>query len=138
MPSIGRLRREGVEIDVGDRVDGVDQRHRVGAAVLGGAGRVADVGDVGRQLDDDRHAGRRLAPARDHLDVFRHLADGRAHAALAHAVRAAEIELDAVAAGVLDRFRIAFQFGSSQGTISETTSAAVRPVALDPLDLLRG
>ena len=37
-----------------------------------------------------------LAPARHHLDVFRHLADGRAHAALAHAVRAAEIQLDAV------------------------------------------
>ena len=32
--------------------------------------------------------------------VFRHLADGRAHAALAHAVRAAEVQLEAVGAGV--------------------------------------
>ncbi len=38
-----------------------------------------------------------LAPARDHLDIFRHLADRGAHAALRHAVRAAEVELDAVA-----------------------------------------
>ena len=65
-------------------------------------GRLADVGDVGRELDDHRHAGVGLAPARDHLDIFGHLADGRAHAALGHAVRAAEIELDAVGAGVLD------------------------------------
>ncbi len=42
-----------------------------------------------------------LDPARDHASVVGHLADGRAHAALAHAVRAAEIELDAVGAGVL-------------------------------------
>ena len=89
--------------------------------VLRGARRVADVGDVGRQLDDHRHARVLLAPARHHLDVFRHLADGRAHAALAHAVRAAEIQLDAVGAGLLDRGRIAFQLSSSQGTISETT-----------------
>ena len=34
------------------------------------------------------------------LGVFGHLADGAAHAALAHAVRAAEIQLQAVGAGV--------------------------------------
>jgi hypothetical protein len=43
-----------------------------------------------------------LAPFGDHLDVFGHLANGRAHAAFAHAVRAAEIEFDAIGAGVLD------------------------------------
>ncbi len=77
--------------------------HRVGAAVLRGARGLADVGDVGRQLGDHRHARVLLAPAHDHLDIFRHLADGRAHAALAHAVRAAEVELDAVGAGLLDQ-----------------------------------
>ena len=87
------------------------------------ARRVADVGDVRRQLDDDRHARVLLAPARHHLDVFRHLADRRAHAALAHAVRAAEIELDAVAAGLLDQRQDRLPVGSSHGTISETTSA---------------
>ena len=70
----------------------------------GAAGR-QDVADVGRELDDHRHPAVLLAPARDHLDVFRHLADRRAHAALAHAVRTAEIELDAVGAGVLDALR---------------------------------
>jgi hypothetical protein len=64
-----------------------------------------------------------LAPAHDHLDVFRHLADGRAHAALAHAVRAAEIELDAVGAGLLDQRQDRLPACSSQGTISETTIA---------------
>ena len=106
-----------------DRVDGVDQRHRIGAALLGGAGGIADVGDVGRELDDHRHAGVLLAPARDHLDIFRHLADGGAHAALAHAVRAAEIQLDPIGAGLLDGGRMFFQGSSSQGTISETTIA---------------
>ena len=111
-------------LDPDDRVDGVDQRDRVGAAALGRLGRLADVGDVGRQLDDHRHAGMLLAPARDHLDIFRHLADGRAHAALGHAVRAAEIELDAVGAGVLDPRRGSpSRLSSSQGTISETTRA---------------
>jgi hypothetical protein len=60
---------------------------------------------------------------RDHLDVFGHLADGRAHAALAHAVRAAEIQLDAVGAGVLDRRQDRLPACSSQGTISETIMA---------------
>ena len=46
-----------------------------------------------------------------------------AHAALAHAVRAAEIELDAVGAGVLDARRISFQASLFDATISETTRA---------------
>ena len=79
---------------------------------------------LGVSLTMHRHARVLLAPARDHLDVFRHLAHRRAHAALGHAVRAAEIELDRrrrrcprPAAGSL------FQRSSSQGTISETTIA---------------
>ena len=76
-----------------------------------------------------------LAPARDHLDVFRHLADGRAHAALAHAVRAAEVELDAVApvssTSVQDRLPALLLAGHHQ----RDDQRAVRPVALDLLDL---
>ena len=65
-----------------------------------------------------------LAPLGDALDVLGHLADGRAHAALAHAVRAAEVQLDAVGAGVLDlRQHVAARPLSSTGTISETTIA---------------
>ncbi len=65
----------------------------------------------------------RLAPARDHLDVFGHLAHGRAHAALGHAVRAAEIELDAVGTGLLDPGEDRLPAPSVQGTMSETRSA---------------
>ena len=45
-------------------------------------GRQADVGDVGRELHDDRQAAVLLAPGGDHLDVLGHLAHSRAHAAL--------------------------------------------------------
>ena len=89
---------------------------------LRGARRAADVGDVGRQLDDHRHARVLLAPARHHLDVFGHLTDRRAHAALAHAVRAAEVELDAVALRLLDARR-----GSSSRTPRRTAPSARRP-----------
>src|SRR3990172_276973 len=41
-------------------------------------------------------------PFRDHLHVLGHLADRGAHAALAHPVGAAEVELDAVRAAVVD------------------------------------
>ena len=114
----------------------VDQRHRVGAAFPGGARRVADVGDVGGELDHDRHARRRFAPARHHLDIFRHLADRRAHAALAHPVRAAEVEFDAVAAGLLDLLQDPLPARLLAGHHQRDEEAAVRPVALDPLDLL--
>src|SRR5690606_29172429 len=98
----GRDRRHQVEVDVGDRVDGVDQRHRIGAAGLRRLGRLADVGDVWRELDDHGHARVLLAPAGDHLDVFWNLADRRAHAAFTHAVRTAEVEFDTVGFGLLD------------------------------------
>src|SRR5690606_13480264 len=91
------------EIDGGDGRYGVDERHGIRTALFRRARRIADIGDVGRQLHDDGHARILLAPARHHLDIFRHLADGRAHAALAHAVRATEIEFDTVAFGLLDR-----------------------------------
>ena len=94
-------RLQGVEVDAGDRVDGVDGGERVGAGAFGGACGHADVGDVGRELDDDGRARLLLHPFGDLLAVLGHLADGRAHAALAHAVRAAEVELEAVGAGVL-------------------------------------
>ncbi len=97
----GRRRRHLVEIDRDQRIDRVDQRDAIGAAGLRGLGRPQDVGDVGRQLDQNGHARRVLHPARHLLHHLGHLAHGRAHAAFAHAVRTAEIEFDAVAAGFL-------------------------------------
>ena len=99
------------------------------------ARRMADVGDVRRQLDDHRHARVRLAPARDHLDVFGHLADRRAHAALRHAVRAAEVEFDAVAIGLLDARQNRLPRVLVAGHHQRDDQGAVGPVALDLLDL---
>ena len=65
------------------------------------AGDVGDVRDVRRELDDDRNRGDFLHPFDDLAGVIRNLADRAAHAALAHAVRAAEVELDAVGAATL-------------------------------------
>ena len=93
-------RRERVEIDAGDGIDGVDGGEGVGAAAAGGARHGADVGDVGGELDEHRGAGHFLDPFGDHAGVVGHLADGAAHAALAHAVGAAEVQLEAVGAGV--------------------------------------
>ena len=111
---------EGVEVDAGDGVDGVDGGESVGAGALGGASGHADVGDVGRELDDDGSARSFLHPFRDLLAVFRHLADRGAHAALAHAVRAAEVELEAVGAGVFRALHdvmpgLAFGFDHERG-----------------------
>ncbi len=118
-----RHRREIVEIDGDDGRDGVDERHGIRSALLGGARRIADVGDVRRQLHDHRHARVLLAPARHHLDVLRHLADRRAHAAFAHAMRAAEVKLDAVAPVSSTFGRMAFQDCSVHGTMIETIMA---------------
>ena len=105
--------------------------------VARGLGGLADVGDVGGELDHHRHPGVGLAPARDHLDVFRHLAHGRAHAALGHAVRAAEIELDAVGTGLLDPGQDRLPALLGAGDHERDQERPVRPVALDLLDLLQ-
>ena len=49
---------ESVEIDADDRVERVDQRERIGAAGESGARGQHDVGDVRRELDDDRECAR--------------------------------------------------------------------------------
>ena len=64
------------------------------------SGDGSNVGHVGRELDDHRNLADFLHPRRDHLRVFGHLADGRAHAALTHAVRAAEIQFERIRAGI--------------------------------------
>ena len=68
----------------------------------------------------------------DHLDVLGHLAHRRAHAALAHAVRAAEVELDAVAAGVFDHAAgCAFHAVLGARHHQRDDQRAVGPVAFD-------
>ena len=131
------VRRHVVEIDVHDRIDSVDERHRIGAALFRRARRLADVGDVGRQLDDDWHSRVRFAPARDHLDIFRHLTDGRAHATLRHAMRAAEIELNAVTFSFLDPRENGLPGLLVARNHQRHDEGAIRPSALDLLDFLQ-
>ena len=59
-----------------------------------------DVGDVRRQLHQHRSARHFLHPLGDHARILGHLPDRAAHAALAHAVRAAEVQLQPVGARV--------------------------------------
>ena len=85
-----------VEIDANHRINGVDKRHGIRTARFRGSRRVTNVGDIRRQFDDHRQAAILFAPAGDHFDIFRYLADRRAHPALAHAMRATEVKLDTV------------------------------------------
>ena len=130
-----RQRRHRVEVDADHGGQRVDQRHGIGVALARRAGRVADVGDVRCELDDDRHPGVLLAPGRDHLDIIRHLADRRAHAALRHAVGAAEIELDPVGSGVLDIGQDGLPAVLVARHHQGDDQRPVRPFPLDLLDL---
>ena len=95
------------------------------------------VGNVGRQLGDHRHARILLAPADHHFDIFRHLTDRRTHAPLAHSMRAAEIELDAVGAGVFDHRQDRLPALLLARHHQRYDQRVVRPVALDLLDFLQ-
>ena len=130
------IHRQAVVIDPHDRVDGVYQRDSIGTAILRGLRRWQYVRDVGCQLDDHRDTGDFLAPFRRHLDVLGHLADRGSHAALGHAVRAAEIELEGIGAGILDHrhvFRPGLLGHRQHNGNDERT---VRPVALDLADFV--
>ena len=112
-------RRKRFQIDADQRVDRVDQADGVRAAAFGGCGDARNVRDVGRELHDHRNFRHFLHPGSDHLRVFGHLADRRAHAALAHAVRAAEIQFERVGAGV---------FGAAHHVVPGSR-ASIRPSA---------
>src|SRR5215207_917151 len=92
--SVGmRPRGHLIEVDSHDRVDRVDKRHGIGPPSSGSLGGLSYVGDIGRELHDNRHARVGLAPSCDHFDIFGNLADSRAHAAFGHAMRTPEVEL---------------------------------------------
>ncbi len=77
-----------------------------------------------------------LAPGRDHLDVLGHLAHGGAHATLAHAVRATEVEFDAVGARVFHHGQDALPARFLARHHERDDHGAVGPVAFDARDLL--
>jgi hypothetical protein len=129
--------REIVEIDVGDRVDRVDQADRIRparfAAMAGGGSSVM----LGVSFTMQGMRLYCLHPAGDHLDIFRHLADGRAHAAFGHAMRAAEVQFDPVGLGILDLFQDVLPVGFLAGHHQRNDQRPVAPLALDLLDLRR-
>ncbi len=129
------LGRKGVEVDRGDRIDGVDERNGIRSPFERCPRGSPDIGDVRGELHDHRHAGVRFAPARHHLDIFRHLTDGGAHASLAHAMRAAEIELHAVAARRLDLLQDVGPVLLLARHHQRNDERAVGPVALHLFDL---
>src|SRR3989344_2370070 len=135
-PAVGaRAHHHAVQVHTHDGVDGVDERHRIGSTRLGGACGLAHVGDVGRELHDHGQLAVVLAPGRDHLDVLGHLAHGRAHATLAHAVGAAEVEFDAIGAGVFHERQDVLPALLLARHHEGDDHGAVRPVAFDALDL---
>ena len=75
-----------------------------------------------------------LAPARHHFDIFRHLADGRPHAALAHAMRAAEVQLHAIAFGFFNAGQNVFPGILVARHHQRHDHRAVRPGSLHRLD----
>src|SRR5262249_15790455 len=89
----------GIKIDANQAVECVDQGDRISPAGFGGPRHVGDVCHIGRELHDHRRARYFFYPAGNHGGVLRHLAHGRAHAAFAHAVRTAEVQLQHVGAG---------------------------------------
>ncbi len=96
------LRRKCFQVHTDNRIERVDQADGVGASLFRGQRDARDVRDVGREFHDHRSFRRFLHPGRDHLRVFGNLPHGRTHAALAHAVRASEIQLERIGARVLD------------------------------------
>src|SRR5208337_5654171 len=78
-----------------------------------------------RELDGHGNPGYFHDPTRNLFAVLRHLPDGAAHAALAHAVRTAVVQFDPVGAGILNapndvvpRFRLGLHHrGDEDGAI---------------------
>ena len=99
-----RVRDHCVNIHAHHRVDRVYEGHCVCSAVLRSASRRSDVRDVWGELHDHREIGNLFHPFSDHARIFGHLAHRGAHSALAHAMRASEIQFKTVAARVLGLF----------------------------------
>ncbi len=124
-----------VQVHRGDRVDRVDQAHRIRTPLQRRLGGLSNIGDVRRQLHDHRHPRVRLGPARHHLDILGHLPHGAAHAAFAHPVRAAKVQLDPVRARVLDLLEDKLPRVLLAGHHQADDHGPVRIVSLDLLDL---
>ena len=132
-----RFGAEGIKVHRCDRIDRVDQRNRIRPAPFGGFRRFADIGDVGGEFHDARHPRMGFHPARDHFDIFWHLAHRAAHAALGHAMGATKVQLDAVCLGIFNAVQDVFPAFLIAGHHQRNHHSAVAPFALDHLDLVK-
>ena len=130
-----RFRRHGIEVHRGDGTDCIDERNRICATITRRPRRVADIGDVGCQFHDHRLVVVFLAPACDHFDIFRHLPYGRAHAAFAHPVRAAEVQLNPIRLGFRHARQDAFPGRFFAGHHDRNNHGAVGIVGFDARNL---
>ena len=130
-----RLGAEIIQIDRGDRVDRVDKADRISAAALCSLGGFADIGDIGRQLDDAGHPAVLFDPAGDHFDIFRHLPHGRSHSPFCHPMRATKVQLHPIGLGVFDRPQDRFPAFLVARHHEGNHHRPVRIVALDGFDL---
>ena len=96
-----RQGRHAVEIDADQALDGIDEGQAIRPRLHRRPSRNQNVIHIGRELDQHGHRGEIFGPSGDFSQHPRLLADGAAHAPFAHAVRAAEVQFDAVAAGIL-------------------------------------
>ena len=129
------VRRHAVQVHRNDGIDRIYQGYRVRPAGLGSLRRGQNIGDIGGQLDQYRHRRRGFAPACHHLDIFRHLADGGAHASLGHAMGAAKVELHTIGAGVFHRRQYFLPGRLLARNHERYEDSAVGPVPLDLFDL---
>ena len=97
-PADHGVRHHPIQVHADDALDGVDQRQPVRPRLDRRDPGLEDVADVRRQLNQHRHGRVLDRPAGHRLEHLGLLPDRRPHAAFAHAVRAAEVELDPVRA----------------------------------------
>src|SRR3982075_1535324 len=91
-----------IQIHAHDRINGIDQRDGIGPGCDRRARGHDDVRNVWSQLYDHWNFRDVHDPTSNLFAIFRNLADGAAHAALAHTVWAAIVQLNAVSASVLN------------------------------------
>ena len=96
-----RLGAKGVEIHAHHAADRIDRADTGRAAAQRGARRILDVRDVGRHLCPEGFFRGAFHPAADFFEDLGVLAHRGAHLAFGQAVRAGEVELESVDAGVL-------------------------------------
>jgi hypothetical protein len=95
---------EGIQVDARDGLDGIDEREGLAACLYGGAASRYDRVYVGGQFGDNGNGSHLHHPFHHEACDFWVLANGGAHSSFRHPVRAAEIKLQSMGAGIFYLF----------------------------------